>query len=44
MTEKRFVKQELKVTEEMIRTEQRALWMRNHFPWLVKIINMFIKD
>lgn len=41
---KRFVKQKLEFDEETLRMIQAAAWMREHFPWLVKIIGWFIKD
>lgn len=44
MEHKRFVKQELEFDEETLRMIRAAVWMREHFPWLAKIIGWFIKD
>lgn len=44
MTEKKYEKQKLQVSKEMERIEYLASWIRNHFPWLVKIVKLFIKE
>lgn len=39
MERKRFVKQTLEFDEETLRMIRAAAWAREHFPWLVKILN-----
>lgn len=44
MEQKRFVKQELKFDEQTERMIRAAAWLREHCPWLVKVVGWFIKD
>lgn len=38
MEHKRFVKQELEFDDQTKRIIRAAAWTREHFPWLVKIL------
>ena len=43
MERKRFVKQELEFDEQTKRIIRAAAWTREHFPWIVKILEPIAK-
>lgn len=43
MEQKRFVKQTLEFDEETLRMIRAAAWIREHFPWLIKILEPIAK-